>query len=428
MKCPKCQTELESDAAFCTSCGSKIEPSQKQEFEHIRVLGSEEAKKPERQVDSKSGGGKGCLALSLVFLVLFLVGASVLSYFAYKYYKQSTAGAVTGVTTPLEVESTPLPVESTPPAVQTPSKPLLPPKTTAPVSGRTLKDFSGSWTLQETGKPLVFKEQDGQVVAHPSDAGEIRLGFLGEPGQTVHGTYSEGAESYTASAEISQDGKSLTLTLAPPASEYIVVKLQRGESVKPPLSTEGVEGIEALKLDNPDTYLPLINSRYKLYRRYADGDEGAVEILVGALDGGRVAVERAESKFFPGDEILDVYRYEIRSNGVYKIPDANPQNGGIWLPAGLKKGKLWKSEGGTYQVVEFDKNLSLGKTSFSGALVVREQLTQVGVDRKVTYAPGYGVIRMVDTNGGYEWLVFRGVGNADADTVSKALRKARSVK
>lgn len=330
--------------------------------------------------------------------MLVLIGGAGLAFLGYRHF---------GARLPTD-----------PPAATPVTSAVVPspaPVTTPPSAGPSLDDFAGTWVNQE--EQLVVKlQRDGQqVVARLEQAQELRLGFLKGPGSTVHGTFSDGNESIPASAELSRDGQKLTITLAPPASEYMVVELRKSAS------PQEIEGIERLRLEEPETYLPLINTTYRFAMQYPDGDQGPLEATVASLAESplETVIETVHSQMYPGEPSLFVHHFVRRSDGLYRVPDDQPQQAELWLPNRLGPNKSWKTPAGSFVVTRFDADLSLAGMTFAGVLVVRQTHPELGLDRLIHIAPGYGEILVKDSNGGFEWKRFTGLSPADPQQVAE---------
>lgn len=191
-----------------------------------------------------------------------------------------------------------------------------------------------------------------------------------------------------------------------------------------PLNTENIPGIEAIPLSEPESYLPFPNTRYRHFLRYPDGDEGVRELLAGRLDGSQAltTVELTHSKLYPNDPPgLWVTHYVTRANGVYRVPDDDLSQAELHLPKNLAKGTRWSNSTGRYEVVAFDKDLTVNGTRFSGVLAYRLQNKELGLDQTTWLAPGLGEILVQPGQGGQDICRFLSADPEDAKTIEKQL-------
>jgi hypothetical protein len=389
-KCAQCGISLEDDADFCTGCGGKLESPKK-----------------------ASSAGTWLSRLSMLAVVL---GIGVIGYLQPKPLKQIIAkfGPSDSIQTPAATPSSyaaPPPSQPSSTTAIPPTTPSQPPRVTTPPSGPSLDDFQGAWAGEE-GKVLKLVREGDSLVSMPDK--EIQLSFMGkERGSTLHGTYSSGPESMPVSAELSADRRSITFTLAPANSEYMVSTMKK-------VDEDEIPGIEKLHLEKPEVYLPLVRSKYRYDIKYPDGDEGPQEVFVGNFMGQTTtSIAFSQSKLYPGEPSVFTLHYVERPDGIYAVSDLAPTDGGLWLPNDLRVGKSWRTPGGNFEVVDFDTQLDVGQMHFTGVLVLRHQNDEVDMDEKIYIAPGYGEILVKDNKSDFVWQRFVEVEPADPQRLAE---------
>ncbi len=262
---------------------------------------------------------------------------------------------------------------ATPTAVAQVSQAGLPP----------LEAFTGGWTTREPGADeIVFRLEEGTLVADiPSEKAQVRLSRLNPGDAVLHGSYSqENGDSIPMTGELSADGQRLTLTLAPPQSEFERVELVRSK----------IEGIEPLDLSDPLTYLPGMDFQLTYDANYPDGDSGTLRAVSTQLDPGvpRSQLVEATSRLYPGEPSRRVCTYRPAADGLHRVEDGSDE---IWLPARLSAGARWTTQGWECRIKSMDAPLDLGFEQFH-CLVVERSNQAVQVSETIWLAPGYGEV------------------------------------
>lgn len=284
---------------------------------------------------------------------------------------------------------------SGPSATPTPTSQAPPSNPTSTSQPGSLEPFLGTWTTPESSSEEITLRQEGDtlVAAIPSEEGEIRLSRLSPGDSTLHGSYTARGESIPLSAELSADGTRLTLTLAPPQSEFErVVLVRKGET--------SIPGIERLDPADPSTYLPLLDLQLTFEVHYPDGDSGQTRAVVANLgdEAARSVLMLATSAMDPGSTHAQVVHYVLRSDGLHRLAEGSDE---LWLPARAVPGARWSSQGWQCRVRSTGTPLDLGFERFD-CLVVERQNDQVQVSETVWMAPGYGEV-LVKEGGAEAW-------------------------
>lgn len=334
----------------------------------------------------------GCL------LVGVLAGGG---WLAFRVLKSNRLAQSTPTPTPTPTSSTPTPTPtstSTPTSTETPKSlsqflpGLLSPEK-ASDGTQALTDFTGSWKTEEPSAGIiVFRLEDESLVADlPEEKAQVRLSRLQAGDSVLHGSYSrEGGESIPATAELSSDGKRLTITLAPPQSEFERVVLVRAESG----GYEGIEGIEAIDRTDPTSYLPLMSLQLTYRVHYPDGDSGTTRIVSTQLgdDYVRSQLEVGTSELYPGEPNTSVVHYALRNDGLHELEGSDDM---ILLPARTVPGATWTTQGWDCRVREDGTRLDLGFVQLE-CLVVERRSEALGVSQTLWFAPGYGKVLVKD--------------------------------
>lgn len=378
MFCARCGHSMDAAEKFCDQCGARAEA--KAEAWQGPVLASVETAPPSPpeppppapvvSAPPAAPRRSGALPVVLGVVVVLLLGSGLL------------LGALAWHFLPRLLTSQPS---------ATPTTPAQAPTPTPTMASRPdpLEPFLGTWTTREPSADEITFRQEGDtlVAAIPSEEGEIRLSRLSPGDSTLHGSYTARGESIPLTAELSSDGSQLTLTLAPPQSEFERVVLVRKGDVPTP-------GIERLDLTDPSTYLPLLDLQLTYQVHYPDGDSGQTRAVVANLgdEAARSVLELATSTMYPGEPSAFVFHYVVRSDGVHRLSKGEDE---LWLPARIVPGARWSSQGWQCGVRATGAPLDLGFEQLE-CLVVERQNDQVQVFETVWIAPGYGEVLVKD--------------------------------
>jgi len=193
-----------------------------------------------------------------------------------------------------------------------------------------------------------------------------------------------------------------------------------------PLDTTGIAGIESIPLDVPESYLPYINTAYRYFIHYPDGDSGRLEMVVAAADSPslRTTIELTHSERHPNDPPgLWVYHYLTRKDGLYRVTDEEPSKADLYLPRDLADGKRWKNNVGSFEVTEFDTTITVEGQKFRGVLAYRLRNPKLDLDQTTWLAPGYGEVLVRHGASGDEISRLLGSDPKDAGTVEALVKK-----
>ncbi len=350
------------------------------------------------QAAGRSSGpapGKPSTSPVLTALVAALVVVAVLmggGYLAYRFlptllasWKASPTPTPTSAAT--ETPPTPAATETSTTPTSTPTVEPTPESTVPP-----LEAFAGEWTNPETPEHRLrlTLEQDTLVARIAEENAEVRLARLDPEDSTLHGSYTPSGEaSVPMTAELSPDRSRMTLTLAPPQSEF-----ERAVLVRPESLPANIPGIEEIDRSDPESYLPLLHQRSVYEVHYPDGDSGNLEVVTSSLDDQvlRSELETATSHLYPDSgPRTDVFHYFTDQTGLRRVLDSRPDDDELWLPARVGSGMSWKTEGWFCRVLQMQAPVDLGFVRLS-CLKVQRDNPAVGVSEIAYFAPGYGEV------------------------------------
>lgn len=340
------------------------------------------------------------LVAALVVLAVLMGGG----YLAYRFLPPLLDSLKSSMPTPTPAaESTPTPTptpaatESTPtrtPGVAHTTSTPEPAGTPAPDSTvPPLEAFAGEWTNPEVPEHRLRLtiEQDTLVARIAQENAVVRLARLDPQDSTLHGSYSPSGEpSVPMTAELSSNRSRMTVTLAPPQSEFERAVLVRPES----LPGNNIPGIEEIDRSDPESYLPVLHQRYVYEMHYPDGDSGSLEVVTSNLDEKvvRSELEIATSRLYPDSgRRTDVFHYFSSGTGLRRVLDSRPDSDEIWLPSRVVSGTGWRTEGWSCRVLLMRAPLDLGFVQLN-CLKIQRDNPAVGVSEIIYLAPGYGEV------------------------------------
>jgi hypothetical protein len=358
------------------------------------------------------------LVAALVVLAVLMGGGYLTYRFLPPLLASWKASTPTPTPTPAATETTPTPAPGEPTFTPTVAPATAPsPESTVP----PLEAFAGEWTNPETpDHRLRLTIEQGTLVARIEEENAVvRLARLDPEDSTLHGSYSPSGEaSVPMTAELSSDRSRMTLTLAPPQSEF-----ERAVLVRPESLPGNIPGIEEIDRSDPESYLPLLHQRFVYEMNYPDGDSGTLEVVTSSLDDqvARSELEIATSRLYPDSgPRTDVFHYFSDQTGLRRVLDARPDADEIWLPAQLVSGMSWRTEGWFCRVLLMRAPVDLGFVRLN-CLKVQRDNPAVGVSEIAYFAPGYGEV-LVKLDGAEAKKLLR-IESLDPDQATNLVRE-----
>ncbi|MCJ7688650.1 MAG: hypothetical protein MUO60_04945, partial [Clostridiaceae bacterium] len=167
------------------------------------------------------------------------------------------------------------------------------------------------------------------------------------------------------------------------------------------------------------TYLPTLNKKYTYYNKYVDGDECAVDVWVGHIEGVPLM---SMSNIIPQSEVFTEHIVK-RDDGIYLIADYNPEIYIKYLPSEILEGASWEMDGISFKIEEINVSCNMGFKTFENCIVVKQDFAQAGYNYKVWYAPGVGVVKSVYADSGGMYQKLTGISDMKESEVKELLLK-----
>lgn len=187
------------------------------------------------------------------------------------------------------------------------------------------------------------------------------------------------------------------------------------------------------KADKPDlmkaaTYLSKPGLKATFYVNYPDGMAGVVERTSSDIaPDPSVIVTEVETGTDMGEEFGFATHYVERADGTYLIYDDLQYELTPVMKNGLYVGHTWdywdEYGGIVWTVVEMGVDLDMGFKVFEDCIVIEEDNQAVGFQSLTYYAPGYGIVRVVDPSGGTEYYRMTEFEEIGAEEASQPVKK-----
>lgn len=144
---------------------------------------------------------------------------------------------------------------------------------------------------------------------------------------------------------------------------------------------------------NPETYLPGLY-QVRVFSLHLEDDTTAVVTDTSTVV--QAGILRSELENYSGQE--QVFHYVLRSDGIYRVPDKEPDEAILWLPTDLAIGRKWYDGSYDCEVLAMDEVVDLGFDKFP-CLKVKRANAAVEINQTAYYAPGAGEVLVRDTRG-----------------------------
>lgn len=185
------------------------------------------------------------------------------------------------------------------------------------------------------------------------------------------------------------------------------------------------------------TYLSEPGLKCTFFVNYPDGMSGVVErTSTRVVPNETVRVSEVETGVEQGEAFGYGFHYVERADGTYYILDQTPDEIFPVLKNNLTVGQTWsyQDEFGkiTWTVVDMGVDLDLGFASFEDCLLVQEDNQAVGFRSVTYYAPGKGIVLVIDPGGATEYYRLTALETVDpgraAATIIKWLPNYKVIK
>lgn len=183
------------------------------------------------------------------------------------------------------------------------------------------------------------------------------------------------------------------------------------------VKTPTVQETVPVKRENADTYLPALNKKYTYYNKYTDGGEGAVDLLVGHIDG---APLMSMSSIIPESEAFTEHVVK-RDDGIFMASDYDPEVYTKYLPSEISEGASWESNGIKFQIEKTNTSCDMGFKTFENCIIVKQNFAEAGYAYKVWYAPGVGVIKAIYADSGSDYQKITSITDMNESEIKELL-------
>lgn len=184
----------------------------------------------------------------------------------------------------------------------------------------------------------------------------------------------------------------------------------------------------ALDLTRASTYLAEPGLKCTFYVNYPDGTAGVVErISALAVPNEAVRVSEVEIGIDQGADFGYGFHYVERADGTYYILDQTPTEIFPVLKNNITIGQTWnyQNEFGqiTWTILDMGVDLDLGFAVFEDCLLVQEDNRMAEFESITYYAPGRGIVRVIDPSGSTEYYKMTALEQMDLDQAAEMVIK-----
>lgn len=184
----------------------------------------------------------------------------------------------------------------------------------------------------------------------------------------------------------------------------------------------------AVDLSRASTYLSEPGLKCTFFVNYPDGMSGVVErFSARVVSNEAVRVSEVETGVERGENFGYGFHYVERADGTYYILDQTPDEIFPVLKNNLTVGQTWsyQDEFGktTWTVVDMGVDLNLGFAAFEDCLLVKEDNQAVGFQSISYYAPGRGIVKVIDAGGTTEYYKMTAITRIDAALAAQTVMK-----
>lgn len=184
----------------------------------------------------------------------------------------------------------------------------------------------------------------------------------------------------------------------------------------------------AVDLSRAATYLSEPGLKCTFFVNYPDGMSGVVErFSARVVSHEAVRVSEVETGVEQGEAFGYGFHYVERADGTYYILDQAPNEIFPVLKNNLTVGQTWnyQDEFGTiaWTVMDMGVDLNLGFAVFEDCLLVQEDNQAMGFQSISYYAPGRGIVKVVDAGGATEYYKMTALTRVDAAQAAQTVMK-----
>lgn len=185
------------------------------------------------------------------------------------------------------------------------------------------------------------------------------------------------------------------------------------------VKTPTTQDTESVKREKAEAYLPALNKKYNYYNKYTDGSEGAVDLLVGHIDG---AALMSMSSIVPESEAFTEHVVK-RDDGIFMVSDYDPEVYTKYLPNEIIEGASWESNGIKFQIEKTNISCDMGFKTFENCIIVKQNFAEAGYTYRVWYAPGVGVIKAIYADSGSDYQKLTAITDMNESEIKELLLK-----